>query len=320
MDNTREALRCWGISEGAAIAEEASVRTLRVTLLGGSVRSLKCVGSDDDRTRKRLQFEHDVLAHLRKKDAPVAEPIPSQTGATYAAVNGSLFTLSKYLEHDSSRAITEELHLNIGHAIAALHEALAEYPCVDLRSRTWETRPGHDLFAQWLPWSRGPLRGQTLAIVEQLVKLAPSGLLSRIGCLKTQLIHRDLHPGNILVRGTRVAGFVDCDHFSIGPRVFDLAYLGGQLIRYSFAHPEGEAFWWRYMGGVLSGYASRVAVTEEERELLPHLVREVVLMFVAYCCKNGGGPLPLETELSALHWLNEHDAMLNELASKHFVP
>jgi Ser/Thr protein kinase RdoA (MazF antagonist) len=41
--------------------------------------------------------------------------------------------------------------------------------------------------------------------------------------LPEQLIHRDCHPGNVLVDGTRVIGFIDCDHLCIGPRLFDVA-------------------------------------------------------------------------------------------------
>ena len=41
--------------------------------------------------------------------------------------------------------------------------------------------------------------------------------------LPRQLVIWDCHPGNVAVDGYDVSGFIDCDHLSIAPRIFDLA-------------------------------------------------------------------------------------------------
>ena len=321
MQDNREVLKNWDLPTISSIVEVKSDRIYQINYIDGAIHALKYIGTDEEQKRLRLDFEHNILAHLNRAGVPVANPIPTQTGATYIALDNNLYTLSQHLEHDSPwPPTTAERNFNIGQAIAKLHQSLADFKCENLGFKLWANRPGYEM-QERLPWCREKLTGEDLNIIEKMVASTPSNLLQTIDQMETQIIHRDLHGGNILLKGSQVTGFIDCDHFSIGPRVYDLAYLAGQIIRFTFVTPPKPRIenWCDLMTGVLSGYAANSTITPEERHVLPHLFREVVLMFISMYCKNSRGSLPLETELSALHWLNENQTRLNTIVNENFV-
>jgi len=322
LQEHQDVLKNWTLPPIKTIEEIAQKRVYHITLEDQSVYTLKCIEPNDQRRCKRLAFEHDVIAHLYQADVPVAKPIQNRLGKTYTTYNNSLYILSTYLEHDQGWGQSvPNRDFNMGQAIATLHEALFTYPIKDFGFEIWENRPGYEMLEKTLPTSRAHLSGPDLDIVEHVANTTPENYIQTIDQLETQLIHRDLHGGNILVKGSQITGFIDCDHISIGPRIYDLAYLGGQTIRYAHGSPEEADNWCHFISQLLCGYAtsSKAAITQQERQLFPFFIREVVLMFVSMRSKNSKGPLPLETELSALKWMNEHIEHLQVLVQENFV-
>ena len=65
-----------------------------------------------------------------------------------------------------------------------------------------------------------------------------------------QLIHRDLHDGNVICSGDQVVGIVDCDHFSFGTPMIDIAYFLHNTVKWigevdgTRVKNEGDKIWW----------------------------------------------------------------------------
>src|SRR6185369_11375613 len=88
--------------------------------------------------------------------------------------------------------------------------------------------------------------------------------------LPEQLIHRDCHPGNILVDGTRVIGFIDCDHLCLAPRLFDLAYYVVHHIKWQTDNDAGTRRVLASVPRLLEGYRARASLPPAEAASLPH--------------------------------------------------
>ena len=173
----------------------------------------------------RLAFTRDVLAHVARSGLRVPVPLLSRSAQLAVSWEGRLYSLSEFIEagdEPDEPELQPELYFQIGRAIARLHEALAVYPEADARSRTWR----EDLAGQvpvWLSSLSIGLSPEQTTVVQRVGGARGVCIGRALWGLPEQLIHRDCHPGNILVEGTRVVGFIDCDHLCIGPRVFDLA-------------------------------------------------------------------------------------------------
>jgi Ser/Thr protein kinase RdoA (MazF antagonist) len=78
--------------------------------------------------------------------------------------------------------------------------------------------------AGWISVLGAGLPAAESTVVQRVGQQRGVAMTTGLRGLPEQLIHRDCHPGNILVQGTRVISFIDWEDLCIGPRLFDLAY------------------------------------------------------------------------------------------------
>ena len=284
MSDHHAVIKHWDTPKVVSFEEIKPNKVFIITFADDAIYALKCSDAGDELSQKRLGFRHDVLAHLTRVDVPVEEPIQTRQGTTYVTQANKVYVLSKHIDNEIPwPPATAERSFNIGLAIAKLHEALLGCQTENLGFKIHVNRLGHDMYEKSLPHCRAHLTGQDLDLVERVAKSTPSDIIPNIEKLETQLIHRDLHGGNILVKGTEVVGFIDFEILSIGPRIYDLAYFGVQNIRYAVIPPEPRIEnWCQVMEGIFSGYAktTKAPITDKERQLLPHFMQEAALMFV----------------------------------------
>ncbi len=297
-----KALDAWDI-QPSTFEILAEGRVFRVLTRSGSRCVLKCMGKDSVNLQDRLEMETEILLHLYSSDVPVAIPIPSIGGLHTVEIDGSMYTLSPDLPRDETDPYVAKTSLEIGRSIAQLDTVLAQYDVSDFENRTWRSAPFREyrerlpVLLPYVPQQQYPsFESRAEALRQRLSRLEARSL-------PEQLIHRDLHYGNMLLSDGRVSGFVDCDHFSIGPRIYELAYFLGQTAQQAVAATAIER-WMDSMIPLLTGYGSLINLTSEERETLYPLILQVVYSLALTAIETER--VSFQLQLETIDWLHSH--------------
>lgn len=97
--------------------------------------------------RAPVEREHTLIAYAAAHGIPAVRPVPLPTGGTILARNQcyyALFPCAPGQQFPRERLGPDALAA-MGTFLAHLHTALADYPQVDIRSRTWTTDPNATL-------------------------------------------------------------------------------------------------------------------------------------------------------------------------------
>jgi len=108
-----------------------------------------------------------------------------------------------------------------------------------------------------------------------------------------QVIHGDMHAGNVLFSGGAVSGYLDFDHLTLGPRLVDPCYASGALLaRLMEVGGDVEQRWLDLTGELFRGWcagwtASGLPVTSEELDAVPATFVEIEADFRAWLVDTG---------------------------------
>ncbi len=265
----------------------------------------------------RLEFTHDVLTHVAKTGLQVPVPLPARSFEYVVSLQGRTYLLYRFIEagaYPNEPELQPELFYQTGQAIARLHHALATYPDSNVSARTWRQNLGGELPA-WFATLTNGLVSELAAIVKRVELERGASIQHALQGLPEQLIHRDCHPGNVLVQGTHVSGFVDCDLICMGPRIFDVAYYAVHHLKWVTDNPVATDRWLTDLPYLLNGYRSQQSLLPAEISALPHAMMAYHLLLAAWFLeKEQHALVPLE--LRALDWLHKNfDAVHNAIVS-----
>jgi Ser/Thr protein kinase RdoA (MazF antagonist) len=233
-----ELFQAWRSSAGALLNCEPMQNKETVWLLtttGGERLVLKEVGTSVEASR--LESYYPVWVHLRAYGIPVAVPFLSDAGSCYVTSQDHLYTVSPYLPVHTRVGEKHGLaNENIGRAIGALHRALSSYQG---EIRSWHLQLGPLVLEQIMPrlLTEGNVC-EPCGLAEAL-NSCEGAMRQAYTNLPEQYIHGDCHTGNLLVQDGQVVGFLDLDHLSLGPRVYDLGYLLADQIKW-FTHSREQ--------------------------------------------------------------------------------
>ncbi len=300
-------LAAWITSPIRSVREIHPGRVFKVDCADGNPLILKDAGEANPQLIRRLEFEHEVLRHLHRANIPVAVPVLDREGNSFVFHDGHLYTLSPYLETnnrwlDLDLQGLKRLNYNCGAAIARLHLALVTFPKEKLERRTWRTVLPDVLLEECIPAIKLCLSGQDRTDFDAIISDVAEEMHATMIRLPEQLIHRDCHHGNIIMDGEQVSGFVDCDHISLGPRVFDIADFIVHMIKQDIADPKRTSDWFSLFPQVLEGYQEESALLEVEKGALYVVMLGVLLMFVDWFFKVGN-PEKARSVLDAFVWM-----------------
>lgn len=278
----------------------------RITSVDGRHFVLKDLGDDNEWAIRRLQFEYEVLHHVEQTGFAVARPLLSSQGTPYVVDDGHLYRLSHWLPNRPADVQTSQeqgrLYANYGMAIGRFHQALATYQDDDLSSKTWQTDLRTRVLDEAVPVVLAHLDRAQLPLFQRALAEIKPQMASTLADLPVQLIVWDCHPGNVAVDGLEVSGFIDCDHLSIAPRIFDLANFLVHLIKWNMGDAEAEVAWLAQFRQLLSGYESFTPLTGREREALFYAMAGIPLLFMDFFFQ-GGHPDLTKVELALFRWL-----------------
>jgi Ser/Thr protein kinase RdoA (MazF antagonist) len=305
----------WDIPPVTAIeAVREGHPVLKVTTVGPAF-TLKDIS--DTPNLPRLAFTDSVLRHVARAGLRVPIPLRSRSAQPAVSFRGRFYLLSEFIEageYPSEPELRAELFFQTGQAIARLHLALASYPDPAVSRQTWrEDLAGR--VAEWISALGVGLPEPQATVVKRVGRARGAAIETALQGLPEQLIHRDCHPGNILVDGTRVIGFIDCDHLCIGPRLFDLACYAVHHLKWETDDPAATQRWLTDLPYLLMGYQSRQNWSQAEAAALPYAMLAYHLLLSHWFM---GLPQPesIALEVRALDWIDRHfDAIVTAATS-----
>jgi Ser/Thr protein kinase RdoA (MazF antagonist) len=287
----REILKFWGIysvSEWRAMQR----KIFRITTGDGRQLILKNISDKNDEWRiGRLPLEYEVLSHVHQLGVSVAVPMLSHDGMPYVVFSEQVYCLYPYFTNNpgevKNASDRRTLYQNYGAAIARLHQALVFYPDKSVSERTWRTDLLHRIFDEAIPCISEYLSREQNQAFTQMVDEMEAEMRRAYSDLPEQLIAWDCHPGNIVVDGFEVSGFVDCNHLSIGPRIFDLAYFLVHLVKWDVGDEHKTATWLAHYNQIIVGYERVQPLEKRERERLFYVMLAVLLIFIDHLYRSG---------------------------------
>lgn len=241
----------------------------------------------------RVAFAHELLLHLKS----VGFPVPTLYGTrdthnSLLQLDGRTYELFEFV-HGSRPSADQRTAQISGRALGELHGAVAGFESgFDAPSGTY-----HDVDLS------GPLAQLPDAVAKAGDDADPGQLRSMCddlgqahdhACERVNaagfaqwpnvVVHGDWHPGNLLLRGGRLAAAVDFDSARLAPRMIDVANAALQFsmrtgeIDAPSEWPEGISH--RRTRALLSGYATSAErpLTSDEMQSLPWLMIEALIV------------------------------------------
>lgn len=295
-----------------AIREDHSI--FKITTVGPTF-ILKDISNAPDLTR--LAFTRNVLTHVARAGLRVPIPLLSRSAQAAVPFQGRFYLLAEWIEagaYPRDPALQAALFYHTGHAIATLHLALASYPDPAVSHQTWrEDLTGR--VAEWISALGAGLPEPQAAVVKRVGRARGAAIKAALHGLPEQLIHRDCHPGNILVDGTQVIGFIDCDHLCVGPRLFDVAYYAVHHLKWVTDDAAATQRWLTNLPHLLTGYRTQHNLSHEEAAALPYAMLAYHFLLAHWFM---GVPQreSIALEVRALDWIHRHfDAIVTAATS-----
>jgi len=230
--------------------------------------------------------EFALLSWLSEHGIAVAPPLLTHARQPSIGIGDDVFALYPALSGQASADHyapgAEEQAQAYGTGIAHLHERLAEYPhAPDFRS--------FDPHAQITKWIEHDAQKDCARLKTDHVFDAARALCQFLeqhqSRLPAHLIHRDIHPANMLMANGQVSGYLDFDLACVGIRLFDPCYCLTSILVGGFGHEENRDHWSALVTCLLSGYNGVSALQENERQAVFWVLIAIQVLFLAFSCR-----------------------------------
>jgi homoserine kinase type II len=219
-----------------------------------------------------LPFFLGLLDHLAARGCPVPRTIHDRENRAFRTYEGKALALIEFLPGVSVSEPTPGQARAVGAALASIHLAAADFPA----SRA----NGMDLAA----WRRllGDCGEDGLAAIHPELGRIVTAELAFLSArwpagLPRGVIHADLFPDNVLMRGEDVAGLIDFYFACNDLLAYDVAVTHAA---WCFSG-DGARFDPALSRALLEGYESVRPLGEDERRELPVLARGAAMRFIA---------------------------------------
>lgn len=231
-----------------------------------------------------LENNLSFLQRLEVCEIPVAQPVAARSGELLVVSDESCYLMTKRLKGTHITNIYESDYRTIAHetglVAARLHKAFIK--CESLISQE------SALFIEELEgWIYTVLESDRWEYVSKDEYQHLVGQMRDCyDLLPKQLIHRDLHYGNMLFDNMIFTGYIDFDLSKKDARIFDLCYfLLSLLIDHNTA--AELAIWTEIIHSFIAGYEELLPLASIEKESIPLFMQCIELLFVAYFHQNG---------------------------------
>jgi Ser/Thr protein kinase RdoA (MazF antagonist) len=259
--------------------------------------------------RTRAWEEYDLLTWLFGDDQPVSRLLCTAEGVPWAEHQGLFYVLYPYLHGtpgDELAMLDQAFATEAGSALARLHQALAAYGAQ-------AEFPGFDLFHEVSSYAWPAAQGYSAAKfnnrLHDLDQAISTQLVNPYEALPRQLIHRDLHPGNLVFQNQSLVGILDFDRVRIGIRVFDLCYLSTAVLSKGFSDPKKRDEWAGFVQALIRSYGTVQPLDKTEGHVFLYITYLIQLLFIAYHL-DAGDTKAADLSVGILFWIfGQHDSL-----------
>ena len=191
-----EALACKGIAEGIENTNYALTTTTGTYIL--TLYEKRVLSGD-------LPFFLGLMNHLARAEIPCPTPIPGKDGVSLRHLSGKPAAIVTFLEGSGARQITKDHCRQVGHSLANLHLAAANFPSArpnNLSVEGWKALlekcdgRGDEISPGLVNYLQGEL--------DDISRLWPGPDSLPVG-----IIHADLFPDNVFFRDDHLRGIID---------------------------------------------------------------------------------------------------------------
>ncbi|GLT00889.1 homoserine kinase [Sphingobium jiangsuense] len=217
-----------------------------------------------------LPFFMDLLDHLGARGCKVPRFISDRQGAKLQQLAGRPACLIEYLSGISVTEPTAPQAASTGRALGELHIAARDFS--GTRRNSLDLAGWHDLATACGKDFDGIQPGLGRRVAEELTFLDAHWPQH----LERGVIHADLFPDNVLMRGDEVGGLIDFYFSCTDILAYDLAITHGA---WSFSS-DGSEYRPDVAAALVRGYADAHGLSAAERAAFPILCRGAALRFL----------------------------------------
>ena len=228
---------------------------------------------------------------------------------------GGIYVLYPYVDGisgDSLPVFNNNYALEIGTQMAGLHQCLQSYSSSDVFST-------FDIFSEVASWAwpsvKAYLGRRFQNRLRDLETQISQNFVTPYEILPRQLIHRDLHPGNMVFRQGKLAAFLDFDRVRTGVRIFDLCYCSTAVLSTIFTEPSKRDLWPNFVQALLRSYVTVEPLSQGESLAFLYVCYLIQLLFIWYQLDSGNNQLA-DLNIAMLLWIHDQHSVLEPLIEK----
>ncbi|HQS98282.1 MAG: homoserine kinase [Novosphingobium sp. 16-62-11] len=219
-----------------------------------------------------LPYFLSLLDHLAAKGCPVPRTIHDREGGLYRKRGEKALALIEFLPGVSVSEPTEEQARAVGAALAQMHHAAGDFA---------GTRANGMGLAEWQRLFDA-CGADGLAIIDPALAGLVEEHLPKVAAgwpdnLPRSVIHADLFPDNVLMRGNKVSGLIDFYFACNDLMAYDVAVTHAAWC----FDTSGQTFDADISRALLEGYEAVRPLLPEERAALPLLAQGAALRFTS---------------------------------------
>jgi Ser/Thr protein kinase RdoA (MazF antagonist) len=288
----------------------------KVNTPSGKVHSIKLKNGQKYFLKEKNNYgeiDKELLLHekLSKHGIEISVPMLNLQKEYFVEKDAKLYCLYKALsgrvfhQHFDNGALKRAFLY--GKSIALLHNGLKE-------SNLDNLIPEMNLKEQLENWAIPTILKETDVdnkIIQSIISDLKQNLLFIINTLPIQLIHRDAHPGNIVLNEDQISGFIDFDISRTGIRLFDLCYCSTSILMSNFDDSNSREMWIKILKELIKGYKNINPLSENESKSIIHVIYSIQIIFVAYFYDLGNRDVA-KINLEALYWIHKKKHVIQE--------
>ena len=225
-----------------------------------------------------------IAKALDKQGFSAAVPVLTKSGAEY--LDGeNIFMLAKTIKGEPLEKQLrfnerrEEFGFKYGQSISKLHKALK----IIQKDLNPDESNLYQTCVEWaLPIVKKQNQQFNMNISEDFFEDYIGTFGNLYEKLPRQLIHRDIHPGNILFDNDNVVGFIEFDISECNIRLIDPCYCSTGLLSEQADLTDPYSKWIDVLAGIMKGYNSINILTDEEKQAVFYVICSIEMIFTAW--------------------------------------
>lgn len=225
-----------------------------------------------------------MINALSEQNIPVATVLKTMDGLNYIFEDDIYFFISRKIDGEHLTNIYEQNHSElaylIGQVVGRLHIAFkacqTKVSCYD-----------NNFYDEIVGWVSKTFDDKKITLIpEDILKQCISELKNIYPKLPRQLIHRDIHPGNMMFKNNILTGYIDFDLSQINARVFDICYMALSFLVDNTDDNQKTTKWFDILKSIVNGYESVNPISYDEKKAIPIMMVAIEMLFVAYFANN----------------------------------